>query len=664
MTTIADLIDSLPDPTHGRIIASRAATSGEWRFGVWLMDPSAGTDIERHDITGFYASDRYGLGAIEYGGIVQPASLVVTLVADDDMLAPWGIDTTELFGVNVELDAGLIMQAAWFRVDEGVTVEWEPVWTGRVEDWGDEAYALGHTRKHDVTVVDTIGDLVDVPLPAFPFGGGSAFDYRIGTEILPAAGWLYGVDIYGDPGEVPNLPARDEQSSARTELQASVEPLGLVAYTRRNGRLVVHPAPFDTLHGVAWPNPTLDAYPAGLVFSYNPDLTDVAFVANDDKIPPFGIRRTSLAVINNIVATMPGGAYPVDDPVSAGKYGQKGKSFTWIVDNSDAVDQLLAARAYATKQALPLTTYDTLPGFFPAMALAHPLDPVTVVHANREDGFVVTGIGIVRRIDEERKMLDEGPSGFVLEQTSIIQMDLTTTTVAEPMLPVENLHIDSFQANFVYASWTNPVQPFVEPTDTQVRVEGYSNIWIDYDYPFTDLWTSPILNPSTNYQIDVRLIRRVNGVITHASAVRSINFTMPPPFVPDIVPGPGDGGDTDVDIPADGDCEIQWVIEENDGTGWTTFMSGDLSDLVLGDDGLYHLPSPIDNDAFDTDKLYRVGYREDCGSGFGDWIYGPATDPPDDWTDPCTTPPALSDPPFDDPDLTMYVPKICAGEGT
>jgi hypothetical protein len=663
MTTLAELVELAPAPSHGYQI-QRPATSGVWRFVVEIADPLAGLDVEWHDITAYYSGDRYERGAAEYQGRYRAAVATVELSADDDRLAPWNEDTSSLFGVHVDLDAGILVRAALARVAGGTTVEWNPIWTGRVETWGDASRAHGRIRTHRVTVVDLIGDLVNV---AVPEQFEQPWQNRI-AQILTDADWLFGHDIYGafetTVGDVMLIPDRDEQPSAINELDVVCDPMVLSWRTRRNGRIVVHPSPGDTFHesfeddagyvGAAWVSPLVDEYPAGVVFSYNPDFGEIEYIVDESE--PFGIERTSRAVINDITVTYPLGSYAVDSATSRARYGTKAVSFNWIIENDDAVDIMLSTRSFATLQALPLRTEIDMEGAWPALALIDHLDPVSIVHANNETGLVVTAAGRVRRIIEERTLR----LGSSLNWTTTIESDIDSTSVSDPMLPVQNLSLLSVLPDMAGFSWTNPTQTVI-PTETQVRLIGSSSIWMDLPYPITGMsWGA--LTPETQYRFEVRLVRRENGVVTNASPVRAITFTTPAAIVPNN-PGPDpdgtDPGDTVVEIPdPDPECDLEWELQENDGTGWVTVLSGDRTDLVDNGDGTFDLQ--LVESEFDPDKLYRVRSREVCGGIAGDWLNGQPWDPPDDWEDPCTTPPALSNPPYDDEDLVLYVPKICA----
>jgi hypothetical protein len=232
--------------------------------------------------------------------------------------------------------------------------------------------------------------------------------------------------------------------------------------------------------------------------------------------------------------------YPVDDPISTGRYGFRPFTTTWIINNPPAVDDLLADRAFSESQALPLRTTIDHEGFWTAMAIADHFDPVTVVHATSEDGLVVTGTGSIRNIVEERTVRDAG----LLNWQSTVQIDLDSTETAEALLPVEDLALVSTEtpllggASTATFTWTNPTQPSITPTEVQYRLLGRSLIWLPKSYPGvgSDGLVTYGLTAATHYTFQVRLVRRVDGLVTNYSVARSFAFTTPALIYP--VPDP------------------------------------------------------------------------------------------------------------------------------
>lgn len=673
--TLADLITTEPEPDHGYPI-QLDAVSGEWRFVLELADP-ADPYVEWLDITQFYAGDRYQRGADQpwgrFAASVAQVQLQIDRVQaealglDINILAPWGQDTTDLFGVDVTLDAGLLMRAGVINVADDAVLTWYPLWTGRVESWGDDSNARGQIRRHVINVVDLLADLANVPT-VISLDTDDWEDYFV-NEVLDGAGWLFGADVIFDAGTGEILQDLTP-TAAIVRMDGGADAGGFAWRTRRNGRIIVYPAPWDTTNTTRWDtNPLLDVYPDGLQFMYEPDFGEIEYIADDDT-QPFGVSRSIAGVLNTFAVSFandPGTDpdYDVDDPVSVGRFGVRPYTATWITDNPAAVDDLLAARAYASAQALPLNTTIDHEGFFPACALIDHLDPVTVMHATLDGHSTVTVVGVVRNIVEERTVRFSGASAGSINWRTTVQMDITSTESAPALLPVEDLAlVSTYTPQFggpsgAEFSWTNPTQPDITPTQVQVRIPERSPIWVDIDYPGVgaDGVSVNWLAAATSYRFQVRLIRRVNGVVTAVSPRRSIGFVTPAVIPPHPVPGE-DSGDTDVIGTPPDDCEdfsVQ-LQESADDFTWSTIDEFTGTELELNDDGTFHLAVDIDNSVFDADKVYR--FRTLCD---GDVIYtGPVFDPPDDWEDPCTTPPALAVPPFDDPSLLVYVPKICA----
>ncbi len=655
--TVEELVNTAPAPAYGYRI-DRPATSGSWRFALELADTAAGTGIVWHDITQFYAGDSYQRGADEYLGRYRAAVAQVQLQTDDDMLAPWGQDTTSLFGVNVDLDAGLLMRLGMFRVVDSVTVEWNPLWTGRVETWGDASAARGQIRTHVITVTDVIADLANLPT-VIDVGGGVSFADFLADD----AGWLFGVDSYGDTDVV--IPFDLNSVNAVNRMDQGADPFGYVWRSRRTGRLLTYPAPWDTTNVARWSNPLLDSYPSGLVFSYSPDFTDIEYIADDDA-EPFGVQRTALGVLNSFIVTTPSDLWLEDDPVSEQKYGIRPFVATWVAAGVEqVVIDLLNSRAYASSQALPLRTTLDHEGFWSALAIVDHLDPVTVIHATTDDGLVVTAPGTIRNVTEDRTVRGIDDDGVrLLNWQSIVQIDITATTTSPALLPVEDLTFLGGNSPLLGGpssaqfSWVNPTQPDITPTEVQLRVIGRSLIWVPKDYPGVgaDGVNIGFLSAATTYTLQVRLIRRVSGVITAFSASRQVTFTTPAAIVPVFVP---DGDSTNVS-PTDElpfDCVYEVELQENDGTGWT--VTDTFTGSEVQPDGT--LTYPIPNSTYENDKIYRLVRTEICGGDPGAPVIGPSFDPPDDWTDPCTDPPIITDAPYDDAELLVYVPKVCQG---
>jgi hypothetical protein len=136
----------------------------------------------------------------------------------------------------------------------------------------------------------------------------------------------------------------------------------------------------------------------------------------------------------------------------------------------------------------------------------------------------------------------------------------------------------------------------------------------------------------------VRLIRVVDGLITHQSPSRNYEFTTP--FtVPVVVID--DGGDGTVTFPPPGCGSLDWELQESDdGTTWS----------VLDDGTLTTAPWTVDLSgyAFDPTKLYRV-WQDACGDESYSNLFVGA----------CSEPPALAGFPFDDADLVAYWPAVC-----
>lgn len=664
-----DLSDPIVTPpvAGAGVVTQFPATSGAWRLSLEIAEPPGST---WYDLTPFYVGDHYQRGADDYKGKYRASLASVQLQIDSvraadmavstDILAPWGQDTTDLFGDNIRLGAGLLMRLSMVREVASTVVEWLPLWTGRVESWGDASAARGQIRTHVVSVVDTLADLTNVPIQ---------IDYSVAdmeeyfNELLTQAAWPFGVDIYGDLDAAGGV-LNDEAIAAINRLDQTTDPLGLVFRTLRSGRMVIHPAPWDTTNTERYPNPLLDTYPAGLKFSYVPDFTDIEYIADDDQ-QPFAITRTVAGILNSFVVTMPDDppdplVYAVDDPVSTGRYGVRPYTATWIINNPPAVDDLLADRAFSESQALPVRTTVDHEGFWTAMAIVDHLDPVTIVHANSADGLVVTGTGSIRNIVEERTVRADG----LLNWQSTVQIDIDSTETSEPLLPVKDLALVSAESPLLGGpstatfSWTNPTQPSITPTEVQYRVLGRSFIWLPKSYPGVgaDGIVTYGLAAGTRYTFQVRLVRRVDGVVTNYSPWRQLEFTTPFLIYPNPVP---DGDHTDGDFPQpDDECDDFTVeLQENDGTGWTTVDTFTGSELHDNGDGSFSLTDPIPNSFFNDGSMYR--FRTSCDGVT--WVNGPEFDPPDDWTDPCPSPTALSVPPYNDPDLLVYIPKICTG---
>jgi hypothetical protein len=677
MTTVAELIELAPAPAHGTRTQARYGT-GEWRLCVEIADPSAGSSIEWHDITGPVASIRWRRGSNEPRGRYVGTSPVVEIWADDDRYAPWNPDTSPTFGVHVPFRQRPYMRAAIFRVVGGVTNMWFPLWTGRVRGWRDAQAALGNVRFHRVDVVDFVTELVNAPLAGQVQENWSN---RL-VDHFADAGWQYGLDIYGaetddedgsgiDPSIL--LDTVDAQDSAIAAIDLTADSAGVVWRTRPSGRAIVHPPPWDTFHaskfagaftttGDEWVNPLLAYYPNGVIFSFLPVDDQVPFYPEVDG-QSFGIDSDADGIINELRVTYPDGMggttpYSYDDPVSAGVAGRRPLAArSWLTLDSSIVEELVQAQvdaqAYTDLIAAPLRTNLDEDGAFPAIALLDQFDPVTTIHSTRPGRQVITVVGplraiehvIVPRIQDERIEWDV---------SAIIDVD--QESIAEALLPVENLAIVAVDETYAEWSWTNPTQT-ITPTETQVRIIQQGSQWIPIVYPTTGFaWLG--IDPSTTYTFEVRLVRRVDDVITNVSPARSISFITDEPTVPVPVPG-GDGSVVIIpDPPEEEGCEVEWRMEESDDGGetWTTVRSGDETDFVYSEefDALI-----LDNSdyTFIDNYLYRECVRWDCGDGFGAWQCQAVSYNPN-----CSTPAALSTAPYDDASMQVFVPKICGDE--
>lgn len=109
------------------------------------------------------------------------------------------------------------------------------------------------------------------------------------------------------------------------------------------------------------------------------------------------------------------------------------------------------------------------------------------------------------------------------------------------LLPVENLAVTFVDWHSMESTWTNPVQPSVDATAAQIRIVETTTVWDEYDGPPTGYAHGALL-PETEYQLQVRLVRRVLGEITHLSEPRSVFFVTAAELIGEPAPDPPGGG--------------------------------------------------------------------------------------------------------------------------
>lgn len=644
MTTLAELVAATPAATRG-IPTQLSSGSGVWRWVLELADPAAGTAVEWYDITELCVGVEINRGADEYAGRYRASVVELELLAGADELAPWNEDTSATFGTHVSLGAGLLVRGGLIRVTGGTVASWHPRFTGRVETWPDATFARGQIRRHQVTARDVSVELVNAPVASDLECGW----YERAEHVLSEAGWSFGHTLYGavlDAGMVPVLtePDRPESASAIVELDAALDPAGVTWYTDRTGKLIGRPLPGDTFHAAefgagATGTPYVD--PAPVVFSYNAELdVGVGYVVDDNEGRPFGIDDTELAIINHVRVSDPDDPtpYDTDDPVSIERYGRRTRSLSWVVANDTVADDIVDRLAGASKQATPLQTTADLPGFFPAMSTLDYLRPATILYTTGAGRTVVTATGRVRQLTE--KIAPRGTAGIDWRITCTVDVDATDT--AAELLPVTGLAVTSVDHTDALFGWANPSQA-IAPTETWVRIPGQSLIWLELDYPMTALaWLG--LAPDTAYSFDVRLVRRVDGLVTNVSPVRSVAFTTDPSPAA-VVDTDGDGG-LDIEMPDVDECVVEWVLESTaDGVTWEEVTSGTAAS---GEE------VNIDSSVLEDGLTYRVATTENCDDVLGATYYSPIVVPT------CQTSTALGSDPYTRTDLVAYIPEVCA----
>jgi hypothetical protein len=641
MTTRAELVQLTPAIDAG-LPCQMSNGVGIWRWAIEIADPLFGTDIEWLDVTCDVLGSAFTRGAGEYRGAAQASTGDIELRAEGDQYAPWNEDTSPTFGTHVELGPGLLIRQSYFRVSGGAVVEWRPRFTMRVEQWLDVTGGMGEIRRHPIVCRDLSTELVNVPLPAVATPE-SWYDRVL--RIVTESGWPYGVELFGaiehSSTPVVELPARPEVPSAIAELDATLAPAGLTWYTSRRGVLTVRPVVGDLFH-----SDYLDDGATGFGWVDHPERkfsffadTDggISYVVGPNDVGPFGIDKTELQVINHVVVSDPDDptAFDYEDPVSVDRFGRKTRAMSWLVANDPVATRIVDTRAYATRQARPIMAQLGRIGFETGGVLdLDYLSPASVRHTTKVGREVVTGVGNVRSIVE--RLRPRSPESIWLDVISIL--DITSTSTASSMLPVEALAVSGITEDAATFSWTNPTQT-ASPNTTQVRIPQLSNLWLDLAYPITGLtWGG--LEPDTAYTFQVRLVEIVDGNIVDASPTRQIGFVTLAATVP--VVGGGGGGDVDVDVPdPDEGCDVEWELQQSeDGVTWTTIESGENppgGEVVL------------DAELFEPGYTYRVRSREVCDGIPGDWLVS------DVFLPDCTISGAFNTGDYADPTLMLFL---------
>jgi Concanavalin A-like lectin/glucanases superfamily/Glycine rich protein len=231
--------------------------------------------------------------------------------------------------------------------------------------------------------------------------------------------------------------------------------------------------------------------------------------------------------------------------------------------------------------------------------------------------------------------------------------------VVGDLLPVEDLAAGTITDRSAQITWTNPVQPVYEPTEVWIDIPDITvGVWLVYEYPET-VFELAALDGDTPYQVRVKLVRRVDGIVEQESPVRSVFFTTDTETRPVTAEDPGGSGlDTRFNFPlgSGGGCTWSWVLKRSTDGGLTFATTVTSGSGLAFDVGELDLPASTFTGFEDilhvlciTDSCTLV---EACGTPFY----------PTDWGEVCDPYPGqlqLNKPIFSDAALEFFIPKIC-----
>jgi hypothetical protein len=643
MTTLVELVTAEPDPLFGRAVSNVAPYT---HVVYELADPGAGSSVEWFDITEIVALGPAGhdltRGADEYDGHYRASVVHLDIYADDDSLAPWLDDTSSTFGTHVPLGAGLLVRGSLVTVAGGVVTAWNPRFTNKVERWGDASLARGQVRRHAVTARDLITSLVAVSVPESEEENWSdRVDFLLTQSAWPYGSQVYGAQFTSAPADILTVPARDAQSSALAELRATLDPAGLICYTDRRGVLIIRPRHDDTFHAAAFgagasgtPWPGFDPVVFSNLAHDDPGVLDLAaFAVDTNQAEPFGFPDSEDAVRNRVVVTVGGSiVYDDDDPTSIQRHDPRELPLSWIAANNGLAATILATRAHATKEAVPLFVTENMHGFHPGPATLEFYQDVEVQNQTAIGRETATASGVLRQY---RERMQPGVNTVFWDMAFVVDVH-GDIVVDASLLPPEDLMLEDVSDVAAEFSWTNPTQ-VIDPTHTQVRMLNPASLWATAPYPLTGIvWGG--LDPLTDYIFQVRYIREVDGLITHFSPSTTYGFTTLATTVPDW-----DGEDGEFPEPDPG-CTLEWELQSSpDGVTWTTEDDGTIASPP------WTLPD-YDTTGLDPELYWRFRSREMC-PGAGAWVIGPT------FVIDCLPVAAILAAPFDD--AVAYWPQIC-----
>jgi len=199
------------------------------------------------------------------------------------------------------------------------------------------------------------------------------------------------------------------------------------------------------------------------------------------------------------------------------------------------------------------------------------------------------------------------------------------------LLPVEQLAISAITHNSAVASWQLPTQPTITPTDVAINYPDQGDVWTEWAYPLTSV---PIgaLRADKPYQIRVKLIQRVNGILVEESPERSIFFRTLVAPIGQPAPDPGGAGGDSL-FPFTGATSTPTPPATADGCWWEWKLQlVDLATLLWVDTGI---TGTVNGDAtevsydlalLDPTRTYRMCRRSACDTDsdtiadtWGDW---------------------------------------------